>query len=136
MVFSDSILKRFLLFRISNFQRKVIFSWIRFICCLNQRRAWRDALKQSRQKNQKTEIRKRKGKEIKKERKQKIRNCAFILNIEELVREASVPNLPGVQPRRRFFYLKVNLKCFVFLNTKKTPTRLNPWEIWDLRLAY
>ena len=29
--------------------------------------------------------------------------CAFIVNIEESVREVSVPNLPGVQPRWRFF---------------------------------
>ena len=36
-------------------------------------------------------------------KKEKLRKCAFIVNIEESVREASVPNLPGVHPRRRFF---------------------------------
>jgi len=43
------------------------------------------------------ERRKRKGK------KKKLRKCDFIVNNGELVSEAKVGNLPGVQPRRRFF---------------------------------
>ena len=83
----------------------VIFSWIRFIYCLNQRRAWRDARGESKQEHQKTEIRKMKAKEIKKERsKKKTKKRNFIINIEESVREPQVPILSGVQPRRRFFH--------------------------------
>ena len=46
---------------------------------------------------------------MKKEINKKIRKCAFIVNIEESVREASVPNLPGVHSRRRFFLLSCTL---------------------------
>ena len=47
------------------------FSWIRFLYSFNKRRAWRDGLWEPSQEVQKTEIRKRKGKEIEKERKKK-----------------------------------------------------------------
>ena len=47
------------------------FSWIRFLYSLNKRRAWRDARGEPRQEIQKTETRKREGKEIEKERKKK-----------------------------------------------------------------
>ena len=51
----------------------------------------------------KPKLEKGKDRKLKRKEKKKIRKCAFIVNIEESVREASVPNLPGVQPRQRFF---------------------------------
>ena len=38
--------------------------------------------------------------------------CDFV-NIEESVREPYVPNLPGVQPRRRFFFNELYSKYFI-----------------------
>ena len=42
----------------------------------------------------------------------------FHRNIEESVREASVPNLPGVQPGRRFFNLHLKIEVDLFFGGK------------------
>ena len=57
----------------------------------------------------KPKLEKGKERKLKRKEKKKTKKCNFIVNIEESVREQQVPNLPGVQPRRRYLFYGENV---------------------------